>query len=130
MYRDEIDATGQPMSPEPFSAIQNAIEHYRIDDILISTLRGEQSKWLEEGLIEKVQALTDKPVEHLESGTEQARFHSRAGTGRSGRGGLMESASVAVGHAEEHQPGIRRRPTRARGSTARRSGSCSSSSPR
>ncbi len=72
MYRNEIDATGQPMSPDPFSAVQNAIEHYRIDDILISTLKGEQSKWLEEGLIEKVQAITDKPVEHIESGTEPA----------------------------------------------------------
>jgi hypothetical protein len=72
MYRNEIDATGQPMSPEPFSAIQNAIEHYRIDDILISTLRGEQSKWLEEGLVEKVEHHTDKPVEHVESGTERA----------------------------------------------------------
>ena len=72
MYRNEIDATGQPMSPAPFPAIQNAIEHYRIDEILISTLRGEQSKWLEEGLIEKVQGHTDLPVEHIESGTESA----------------------------------------------------------
>jgi hypothetical protein len=72
LYRNEIDATGQPMSPDPFHAIENAIEHYRIDDILISTLKGEQSKWLEEGLIEKVQGLTDKPVEHIESGTEPA----------------------------------------------------------
>ena len=55
LYRAEIDATGQPMSPEPFAAIENAIEHYRIDDILISTLAGQQSKWLEEGLIERVQ---------------------------------------------------------------------------
>jgi hypothetical protein len=67
MYRDEIDATGQPMSPEPFSAIANAIEHYRVDDILISTLKGEQSKWLEEGLIDRVKEITDKPVEHVES---------------------------------------------------------------
>jgi hypothetical protein len=72
MYRHEIDATGQPMSPDPYHAIVNAIEHYRIDDILISTLKGEQSKWLEEGLIEKVQGHTDKPVEHIESGTEAA----------------------------------------------------------
>jgi hypothetical protein len=72
LYRNEIDATGQPMSPEPYPAIQNAIEHYRIDDILISTLRGEQSKWLEEGLVEKVEHHTDKPVEHVESGTEPA----------------------------------------------------------
>jgi hypothetical protein len=72
MYRNDIDATGQPMSPDPFHAVKNAIEHYRIDDILISTLKGEQSKWLEEGLIEKVQDITDKPVEHIESGTEPA----------------------------------------------------------
>jgi hypothetical protein len=72
MYRNDIDATGQPMSPDPFHAVQNAIEHYRIDDILISTLRGEKSKWLEEGLIEKVEHLTDKPIEHVESGTEPA----------------------------------------------------------
>ena len=68
LYRSEIDATGQPMSPEPFPAVQNAIEHYRIDDILISTLAGQQSKWLEEGLIEKVKEITDKPIEHYEAG--------------------------------------------------------------
>jgi hypothetical protein len=87
MYRNEIDATGQPMSPDPFSAIQNAIEHYRIDDILISTLKGEQSKWLEEGLIEKVQAITDKPLEHVESGTELAtstREPASVGAGEAG----------------------------------------------
>jgi hypothetical protein len=68
LYRSEIDATGQPMSPEPFAAIQNGVEHYRIDDILISTLAGRQSKWLEEGLIEKVQGITDKSIEHFEAG--------------------------------------------------------------
>jgi hypothetical protein len=68
LYRSEIDATGQPMSPAPFAAIQNAIEHYRIDEILISTLAGEQSAWLREGLIDRVQEITDKPVEHLEAG--------------------------------------------------------------
>jgi hypothetical protein len=68
MYREEIDATGQPMSPDPFHAIQNAIEHYRLDEILISTLKGEQSKWLEEGLIDRVKEFTDKPIEHVEAG--------------------------------------------------------------
>jgi len=67
LYRNEIDATGQPMSPEPFAAIQNAVEHYRVDEILISTLEGQQSKWLEEGLIEKVKGITDTPIEHLEA---------------------------------------------------------------
>ena len=66
MYREGIDATGQPMSPEPYAAVENAIAHYRIDDILISTFAGQSSKWLEEGLVERVRELTDKPVEHVE----------------------------------------------------------------
>lgn len=67
MYRNDIDATGQPMSPEPFAAIRNAITHYRIDDILISTLAGEQSVWLQEGLIERVKGITHKPIDHIEA---------------------------------------------------------------
>jgi hypothetical protein len=67
LYRSDIDATGQPMSPAPLAAVRNAIEHYRVDEILISTLSGEQSKWLEEGLIDDVRTLTEKPVEHVES---------------------------------------------------------------
>jgi hypothetical protein len=68
LYKAEIDATGQPMSPAPVAAVENAIQHYRIDEILISTFAGEQSKWLQEGLIEKVEAMSDKPVEHVEAG--------------------------------------------------------------
>lgn len=67
LYREEIDATGQPMSPEPYPAIANAIDHYRIDDILISTFAGRRSKWIEGGLLDQVAELTDKPVEHFES---------------------------------------------------------------
>jgi hypothetical protein len=64
------------MSPAPFAAISNAIEHYRIDDILISTLAGQQSKWLEEGLIDRVKDITDKPVEHYEAGAGRAAARS------------------------------------------------------
>jgi hypothetical protein len=81
LYRSDIDATGQPMSPAPRAAVQNAIEHYRIDEILISTLAGEQSKWLEEGLIEQVRGMTDKPVEHVEAGDSPAPPPAAAGTG-------------------------------------------------
>jgi hypothetical protein len=72
LYRADIDATGQPMSPDPFRAVQNAIEHYRIDEVLISTFAGETSRWLEEDLIGKVREITDKPVEHLEIGRPPA----------------------------------------------------------
>jgi hypothetical protein len=72
LYRAEVDATGQPMSPDPFHAVKNAIEHYRIDEILISTFAGEHSLWLEAGLIGRVLEITDKPVEHLEVGRPAA----------------------------------------------------------
>ena len=93
MYRNEIDATGQPMSPEPFYAVQNAIEHYRIDEILISTFAGEQSKWLEEGLVERTNAITDKPIEHVEVPREQVEGPGEpepAGVGVAGAEGTGE----------------------------------------
>jgi hypothetical protein len=68
LYRADIDATGQPMSPDPFHAVQNAIEHYRIDEVLISTFAGESSRWLDEDLIGRTREITDKQVEHLEVG--------------------------------------------------------------
>lgn len=68
LYRSDIDATGQPMSPDPFLAVKNGIEHYRIDDILISTFAGERSQWLEDNLIGRVREITDKSVEHIEVG--------------------------------------------------------------
>jgi hypothetical protein len=68
LYRADIDATGQPMSPDPFHAVKNAIEHYRIDEVLISTFAGEQSRWLEEDLVGRVREITEKQVEHIEVG--------------------------------------------------------------
>ncbi len=72
LYRADIDATGQPMSPDPFHAVKNAIEHYRIDEILISTFAGEHSRWLDDDLIGRVREITEKPVEHLEAGRPAA----------------------------------------------------------
>ncbi len=72
LYRADIDATGQPMSPDPFHAVQNAIEHYSVDEVLISTFAGESSRWLEEDLIGRVREITDKPVEHIEVGRPAA----------------------------------------------------------
>ncbi len=68
LYRSDVDATGQPMSPDPFQAVKNAIEHYRIDEVLISTFAGEDSRWLEDDLIGRVREITEKQVEHIEVG--------------------------------------------------------------
>ncbi len=72
LYRADVDATGQPMSPDPFHAVQNAIQHYRVDEVLISTFAGETSRWLEDDLIGRVREITEKPVEHLEVGRPAA----------------------------------------------------------
>ncbi len=72
LYRAEIDATGQPMSPDPFLAVKNAIEHYRIDEVLISTFAGESSHWLEQDLVGRVREITEKQVEHIEVGRPAA----------------------------------------------------------
>ena len=81
LYREGIDATGQPMSPDPFHAVRNAIEHYRIDDILISTLSGERSVWLDEDLIGRVREITEKPVEHLEAGRPAEKVAAAVASG-------------------------------------------------
>jgi hypothetical protein len=82
LYREDIDATGQPLSPDPFHAVQNAIRHYRIDEILISTFAGETSKWLQEGLIGRVREITEKPVEHIEAGRPAERVAAAVAEGQ------------------------------------------------
>jgi hypothetical protein len=77
LYRADVDATGLPISgDDPFEAVRNAIEHYRIDEILISTFAGEESRWLQSDLIGRVREITDKPVSHVESGRAPAAFAS------------------------------------------------------
>ena len=62
---DGIQAVGQVGHPDPFTAIQNAMQFYAVDDILISTFEGERSGWLRANLIERVKAATSRPVEHI-----------------------------------------------------------------
>jgi hypothetical protein len=84
LYRADVDATGQPMSPDPFLAVKNAIEHYRIDEVLISTFAGEGSRWLEEDLIGRVREITEKQVEHIEVGRPAAAVAAAVAEGEEG----------------------------------------------
>ena len=60
-----LDAAGQVMDPDPFTAIQNALQFYAVDEIVISTFPEASSGWLRGDLIERVRSATDKPVEHV-----------------------------------------------------------------
>jgi hypothetical protein len=65
-----IPAAGQVGHPDPFTAIQNAMQFYAVDEILISTFEGERSGWLRANLVERIKAATSKPVEHVVSERE------------------------------------------------------------
>jgi hypothetical protein len=44
----------------------NALQFFRVDDIVISTLPATRSGWLRADLIQRVRKTTNKPVEHIE----------------------------------------------------------------
>ncbi len=68
-----LEATGQVLDPDPFTAIQNALQFYRVDEIVISTFPGERSGWLRMDLVERTRSSTSLPVEHIEGGLQEAR---------------------------------------------------------
>ena len=68
-----LECIGQVGDPDPFTAIQNALQFYSVDEIVISTFPGERSGWLRMNLIERTKAATGKPVEHIEVTQEQAQ---------------------------------------------------------
>ena len=53
--------------PDPFTAVMNAVQFFRVDDIVISTLPATRSGWMRADLIERVRRASNKPVEHVES---------------------------------------------------------------
>jgi hypothetical protein len=58
-------AAGMVGDPDPFTAISNALQYFRVDDIVISTFSETKSGWLRSDLIERVRRSTGKPVEHV-----------------------------------------------------------------
>ncbi len=67
-----FEAVGQVMDPDPFTAVQNALQFYPADEIIISTFPETRSGWLRADLIERVQRITSKPVEHVVVEPEEA----------------------------------------------------------
>src|SRR5215203_1425028 len=62
-----LQVVGQVAHADPFTAIQNALQFYPADEIVISTFPETRSGWLRSDLIGRVQASTGKPVEHVVS---------------------------------------------------------------
>jgi hypothetical protein len=53
--------------PDPYDAAMNAVQFFRVDDIVISTLPETRSRWLRADLVERVRRSTAAPVDHIVS---------------------------------------------------------------
>ena len=78
LHEEGLDATGQVMDPDPFTAIQNALQFYAVDEIVISTFPSTRSGWLRSDLVGRVQASTSKPVEHVVVSAAEAEEGAKA----------------------------------------------------
>jgi hypothetical protein len=58
--------------PDPYTAIMNALQSFRVDEVAISTLAATRSGWMRADLIERVRRATPLPVEHIEAESAQA----------------------------------------------------------
>jgi hypothetical protein len=74
-----LDAVGQVTHPDPFTSVQNALQYYAVDEIVISTFPGERSGWLRGDLVGRVERSTSRPVEHIEVSPEHAREGAEVG---------------------------------------------------
>jgi len=65
LHSEGIPATGGIGDPDPYTAVMNALQFYRVDEIVISTLPKMRSRWLRTDLLERVKRATACPVEHV-----------------------------------------------------------------
>jgi hypothetical protein len=61
----ELLCAGMIGDPDPYTATVNALELFRVDDVVISTLPNQRSGWMRANLIERVRHATTVPVEHV-----------------------------------------------------------------
>lgn len=67
LHAEGLLSAGMTGDPDPYTAVMNALELFRVGDIVISTLPGERSGWMRTDLIGRVRSATSVPVEHVET---------------------------------------------------------------
>jgi len=61
-----LDVHGQISHPDPYSAVMQAVEDERVDEVIVSTFPRARSGWLRRDLIERLRADAKVPVDHVE----------------------------------------------------------------
>ena len=67
LEQEGLEAIGQVGHPDPFTAINTALEFYGVDEVVISTFPETRSGWLRGDLVGRVRTTTSKPVHHIVS---------------------------------------------------------------
>jgi hypothetical protein len=62
-----IEAQGEVVHPDPYTAARQVVNDERVDEIIVSTFPGERSGWLRRDLVERLRKDTGLPVEHVTS---------------------------------------------------------------
>ena len=65
MEEEGVDAAGDTGESDPLLAIQDALQTFPADEIVLFTHPGGQQNWGEEGLVEEARERFGRPVEHL-----------------------------------------------------------------
>ena len=60
-----LDAVGQVVHPDPFTAATQAVRDERVDEIIVSTFPSMRSGWLRRDLVERLRSETGLPVDHV-----------------------------------------------------------------
>jgi len=60
-----MTGAGMIGDPDPYTAIMNALQYFRVDDIIISTFAETKSGWLRADLVDRVRNASGKDVEHI-----------------------------------------------------------------
>jgi hypothetical protein len=60
-----LTAAGMIGDPDPYTATINALQSFRVDDIVISTFAETKSGWLRADLVQRIRSASGKEVEHV-----------------------------------------------------------------
>jgi hypothetical protein len=64
-----LDVHGQISHPDPYTAVMQAIEDERVDEVIVSTFPRARSGWLRRDLVERLRSDAKVPVDHVEVDT-------------------------------------------------------------
>jgi len=67
-----LDVHGQISHPDPYTAVIQATEDERVDEVIVSTFPRSRSGWLRRDLVERLRTVTKLPVDHVEVDTPAA----------------------------------------------------------